>query len=270
MQCAEMEKNTLTNFIGAFSQNSSSEYTCDFLGRIISIKIGKEIFMRISEVVEILNIPVIPFCSQKAGSANEGKLTIYASKQGVCYWEDASIWFLGIDEKCKDQVKQLKYDLCNIFKGLEGNSRKLDRYVAVSELLLAIQQYSGVQSSLDSITEKIVEYAEKLNQAIIDSLDFSQIEDKKDLVDYIKKDELYHELLFNVDEKPGLKYTFGNLKYHEKLDVVNVTLTENEVWLHMVADGAQIYSDTWERRLDLTSEQKIFRALNARRNAYCY
>lgn len=266
MQCAEIKKNTLTSFIGAFSQNSSSEYTWDILRRIITLKIGKEeIFMKISEIVEILNIPDIPFCPQMYGNPNKG-LTIYASNQGVCYSEHASVWFLGEDEKCKDQVKQLKYELSNIFKGLEGNSRKLDRYVAVSELLLAIQQYSGVQSSLDSITEKIVEYAEKLNQAIIDSLDFSQIEDKKDLIDYITKDKLYHELLFNVDEEHGPKYTFGNMKYHEELDVVNITISGDSVSLHMAAEGAKTYSDTL--RPNSTSEQKIFRALYTWRCAY--
>lgn len=154
--------------------------------------------MTIKQVISLINIKDIPFIPQMSGIREKGKLSIYSSKQGVCYWNGESIWSIGIDQNCQNEIYKIKQRLKNCSLELGDNDRELDKYVAVYEILYAINEYKGIDDDIKFDTIK--RYVEILNKEILDSLDFQQILEMETLKNLIIKDKLYNQMLFNVHE----------------------------------------------------------------------
>ena len=122
---------------------------------------------------------------------------------------------------------------------------------------------------------------EILNNEILKALDFQQISEMKTLKNLIMENKLYNQMLFSVREVRGTKarpfseqgvekkdYCFGNIKYHEELDIVHITIYDNlvEIWCEKEA------REKIKRELDIkerfTLEEKIILALNCWKGYY--
>lgn len=57
-----------------------------------------------------MNITDVPFISQMYGISEKGVFPVYSKNQGVYYYDDESIWSIGIREQCKDEIYEIK---CN-------------------------------------------------------------------------------------------------------------------------------------------------------------
>lgn len=236
--------------------------------------------MTIKEVISLMDIKGIPFLPQMSGIRENGKLPIYATEQGVCYWKDESIWSIGIDEKSKGETYQVKQRIQNLVRGLDYDQREMDKYVAVYEVLLAIDEYRGEEGNIEPDTLK--RYVEIINKAILDALDFQQIQKMADLMDIVVNDKLYRQMLFVVHEVDSMKekqfsgykvnkknYSFGNIKYCEELDRVNITIYEDCVEIACMKEARGCYERKLDIRRKYTSEEKIIVALDCWKCAYC-
>lgn len=201
--------------------------------------------MKIEQMISLMNFRNIPFIPQMSGVREKGKLSIYSTKQGVCYWNGESIESIGIDNNCKNEIYIIKQRLKKDSWELENNDRELGKYVAVYEILYAVNAYKG--EDYDIKTDTVKRYVEILNKEILDSLDFQQILEMETLKNLIVKDELYSQMLFVVHEVYSTKsrqfsggriekkeYSFGNIQYHEEPDKSHITIyddcVENFVW----------------------------------------
>lgn len=230
--------------------------------------------MKISQAISLMNIKNVPFKSQRSGiKRKKGMLAIYATKQGVYYWNEESIWSIGIKQDTEDELYQIKQMLKQNDKKLNGNNRELDKYVAVFEILHAVNEYRGVNDTIPF--ETIKRYVEILNKGIFASLDFHEISGMEILKKLIMENKLYSQMLFTVceirstkkEEYLGYKkekryYCFGNIKYHEELDKVHITIYDDYV---QISCNKEIH-DRYEQKLDIgknfTLEQKIILALD--------
>lgn len=88
----------------------------------------------------------------------------------MCYGENESIWSIGSNQTNKNKHYSIKQKLEQYKPELDGNDRELDKYVAVYEILYAINEYKGANDSFQiDIIEK---YVEILNNEILKALDF--------------------------------------------------------------------------------------------------
>lgn len=229
--------------------------------------------MQISEIIEILNIDDVPFVPYTGGYGTKGTLTIYSTNEGICYYKDATIWSISIgNDDNKDFIYKIGNQLKKKFYKLNDNHRELDKYLAVCQLLIAIDRYNGGNGQLSF--EQIKKYVDDLNTHIYKSLDFNEISHMSDLIEKIKKDELYKELYFSVYEIKSRKadrykcynkeekhYCFGNKKYHEKLDVVRITAYDDCVEMTFEPHGLALKTPL-DERAEHTLEGKIFLILD--------
>jgi len=237
--------------------------------------------MKIKDLIDLIEIKKdfdIQFIPKGPGRGVPNELTIFPTSRGIGYWEDADIWFLGIDESCKEQVYEIKTLLKQNINGLNENEDELDKFLAVSELLIAIDRFEGGLGKFD--IEKAKEYVSKINRKIVESLDFEDILGMKDLKYSIENNKLYRQLCFNVCEvycnkkdryrgygNKEKRYCFGNEKYHEELDVVDITIFTNYIELSHRKEGREHHRDL-DIRNDNTTEQKILSALDCWKCAY--
>lgn len=232
--------------------------------------------MQIKDVIDILEISkFVPICPQMYGNPKDG-YAIYASEHGICYWEGESIKSLANDDRCKKNVDNIKFKITTKEKELEGKGRRLNRFLVVYELLRAIDLYNDGTGKVD--LKKTKEYANKLDQAIIDELDFQKIDGMKGLIDFITMDDWLRELLFNIDEVHStrereycrgtekIRYTFGNRKYHEELDVVKITIYDDSAELYLEAAGEFHPPYKLDGHTYRTAEQKIVYVLGCWHN----
>jgi len=172
--------------------------------------------MKIIELIELIDLDKdIPFIPLDAGKHPANELTIYSNADGICFWKDAEISSLSISENCKDKVYKIKRLLINHFNELDNNERELNKYLAVTELLIAIDLYREGKGTID--INEIKSYVNRLNSKMIESLDFKEIPNMKYLIDRVKKDKLYRECYFNIFEVMSNKYDFLL-----EIDIVNV------------------------------------------------
>jgi|GEM_PF-4173609 len=235
--------------------------------------------MTIKQVISLINIKDIPFIPQMSGIREKGKLSIYSSKQGVCYWNGESIWSIGIDQNCQNEIYKIRQRLKNCSLELGDNDRELDKYVAVYEILYAINEYKGIDDDIKFDT--IERYVEILNKEILDSLDFQQILEMETLKNLIIKDKLYNQMLFNVHEVQSTKerefseyriekkdYSFGNIQYHEELDRVHITIYDDVFEISCAKEERGSYKRKLDKRKRYTSEDKIISALDSWRCSF--
>ena len=228
--------------------------------------------MKISDVIEICQIPNTIFIPVPAGHSKRNCLTIYPTRQGVCYWEDASIWFLTIDENCTDSVYEIKQKLISLQPALYNKERELNRYLAVTELLLAANK---VRNSNENISIDLMRaYVEKLDAKIYSSLDFHEVEGMDALIEIISKNETYREMMFCVHNvqspkkyeyvgapKKAESFSFGNMLYHEKLDVVHIRTYDDFVEVNCELEG-RVISKELNKNRSYSIEQRILSALD--------
>lgn len=235
--------------------------------------------MTVKQVIFLMNIKNIPFISQADDVRKDGTLSIYSTERGVCYGENESIWSIGSNQTNKNKHYSIKQKLEQYKPELDGNDRELDKYVAVYEILYVINEYKGANDSFQiDIIEK---YVEILNNEILKALDFQQISEMKTLKNLIMENKLYNQMLFSVREVRSTKarqfseqgvekknYCFGNIKYHEELDIVHITIYDDlvEIWCEKEA------REKIKRELDIkerfTLEEKIILALNCWKGYY--
>lgn len=238
--------------------------------------------MKISEMIDILKFDDIPFMQYPGGYNQKGLLTIDATKEGVVYWKDATINYVSVDDDCKDYVYSTCSELKRHFNRLYNNERELIKYLAICELLSAINKYKSGNRQI--CFNEVKRYVNELNEHIYTSLQFEQVSHMKNLIDIIRKDELYRELCFNVHEIKSKKadqftrfkkeenyYRFGNVKYYEILDVVQITVYNDCVELLMKAESTGI---PVKRQLDMNKEHslegKLLTIIDAWRNKNGY
>lgn len=234
--------------------------------------------MTIRDVISLMNISDVPFIPQMYGIDEKGVLPIYPTKRGVCYYQGESIWSIGISDQCKDEIYEIKHKLLEFDYKLYANARELDRYVAVSVILNAVDRCKGGDGGI--CFEDIKYYVEILNNASNEALDLKQISDMDTLKKIIKSDKLYREMLFNVYEVNSTKdrefigykketksYSFGNIKYHEELDKVSIRTYDDYVALVCEKEGRS-HKQNLDIRRSYTSEGKILAALDCWRCDY--
>lgn len=237
--------------------------------------------MKIFDMIKILGLDTdesLPIIPDKPGKQPLNELSIYAKTDGVHFWENATIWFLSIDEKCKEEVDEIMKSIEDQIKETrENNQRELYKYVAVVELLKAIDNFNGGNGNFDMNTAQ--KYVGTINNKINESLDFADIQQMVELIEFIKKDSLYKELYFYVTEVQAnkkeryrggkaeeKKYKFGNI-YHEKSDVVHITVYNDYVELNCDFDERTFEGELKINR-EYTFEEKIFKAFDNWRNFY--
>ena len=234
--------------------------------------------MTMRDVISLMDITDVPFIPQMYGIRDKGVLPVYPTNRGVYYYKDESIWSIGIDEQSKDEIYEIKHKLCEFDNKLYSDERELDKYVAVSIILNAVDRCKVGNGRIRF--EDIKEYVEIINNAIYESLDFQQISDMDTLKELIKSDTLYRQMLFNVYEvnsakdreftgykKETKRYSFGNIKYHEELDKVSIRTYDDYVALACDKEGRR-HTQTLDIRRSYTSEGKILSALYCWRCAY--
>lgn len=235
--------------------------------------------MKIIELIKIIELSKdydTPIILMNPGQHDESELSIYSTSQGVCFYKDQDIWFLSISDA--DKAYDIKTLIEKNIREVYDNVRELNRYLAVSELLRAINIFNGGQGIIDF--EKAKVYVNRINQQIGRSLDFHEIIKMENLIDLIKKDKLFRELFFSVNEvccnrderyrgykKQENKYCFGNKKYHEDLDIVDITVYDDCVELLHRGEGRSHERDL-DRRRPHTLEQKIISALDCWKCAF--
>ena len=230
--------------------------------------------MTIKQVISLINIKDIPFLPQMSGTGKKEKLPIYSTNQGVCYLEEVSIWSIGSDKNIRNEIYRIiqkwkKYD-----PKLDSDERELNKYVAVYEILDAINEYKSVDDDIKFDT--INRYVEMINKEIIDSLDFQKIREMENLKYLIKNDRVYNQMQFNVYEIQSTKemqfsvgkkdeeecLLFGNINYHEELDIVCIKIYEDCVEIHCKIEAGECYERKLDIRKKYTLEEKIISALD--------
>ena len=235
--------------------------------------------MTIKQVISLMNINNIPFIPLASIARTKGDLSIYATKQGVCYWSEESIWSIEIDENSKNMLYPIKKELIQYSPELHDNSRELSKYVAVFEILHAINKYKNSNNGISFDTIK--NYVDVLNKEILNTLDFQQIPQMELLKKIITKDKLFNQMVFNVSEIQSAKknpfsgyhinkkeYCFGNVIYHEHLDCVHITIYDDCFELCCDIESRGSYEHAFDLRKHLTLEQKIISAFDYWQNYY--
>ena len=231
--------------------------------------------MKIKEMIDIIGIKGIPFIEKQPGRSEKNQLTVYGDANGVNYWKDATIWFLSIDENCKERVDKIKYDIKDKIKNLDCDERRLNKCLAIYELLNAINKFKHVNGKPkeEIYTGTISNYVDILDKYILENLDFEEINGMNNLQNMIKENKLYRQLYFFVDEVKSRKdeehrgykkekscYRFGNAKYYEELDKITILVYEDCVELVF---GGKSYSYKLDEGKKITVEEKIIFALNS-------
>ena len=115
-----------------------------------------------------------------------------------------------------------------------------------------------------------------INKEIIDSLDFQKIREMENLKYLIKNDRVYNQMQFNVYEIQSTKemqfsvgkkdeeecLLFGNINYHEELDIVCIKIYEDCVEIHCKIEAGECYERKLDIRKKYTLEEKIISALD--------
>ena len=234
--------------------------------------------MKIVDLIKIIGLDKensMPFILLEPGQYSDKELAIYPTSRGICFYKEQDVWFLSINDKNK--IYDIEQSIQRNIREVYNNVRELNRYLAISELLIAIDRFYGGKGVLDLDKAKI--YVDKVDKAIIEALSFDEISNMKNLIDIIKGDELYREMLFVVNEigcnrddrykgykKQENYYSFGNQKYHEDLDVVDITVYNDFVEILHRAEGRE-HERKLDQRRQNTVEEKIISALDCWR---CY
>ena len=131
-------------------------------------------------------------------------------------------------------------------------------------------------SSFNESEMSIQEMSEMINKEIIDSLDFQKIREMENLKYLIKNDRVYNQMQFNVYEIQSTKemqfsvgkkdeeecLLFGNINYHEELDIVCIKIYEDCVEIHCKIEAGECYERKLDIRKKYTLEEKIISALD--------
>lgn len=229
--------------------------------------------MTITEVISLINIKDIPFIPQKPGNIKKEMLPIYSSLHGVCYYEGLSIQSVGSDENSKKETYQIKQKLTHFSAKLADDERELNKYVAIFEILNAINKYKCINNNVEC--DIVKDYVDILNTKILNSLDFNQIPKMEILKELITHDKLYSQMLFNVYEICSTaelefsnhriekrSYSFGNIKYHEELDCVSIRAYDDSVMISCMKEQRSPYTLKLDQHKEYTLEKKIISALD--------
>ena len=170
---------------------------------------------------------------------------------------------------------------CDLIKFIEDNvvskyddKREFFRYFSVFQLLIAIDQASGIDNceSYDKYLDTAKQYVTKINQAIKENYQADAIQDMQDLKYILFSTHLYLELFFHVQvfdynkrrpcpNKKSKDFSFGNKRFYNELDKVSITIYNDYVELLHSIEGR-----SHERELTpnntLSLEQKIISAFD--------
>lgn len=183
-----------------------------------------------------------------------------------------------------DSKKDKSYDLITyIQKNVESvynNERELLRYFSVFQLLIAIDLASGNENcaSYDKYLETAKQYVTKINQAIKENYQTDDIQDMQDLKYILYSTPLYLELFFDVQvfdydkkrpcpNKKSKDLSFGNKRFHNKMDKVHITIYNDYVELWHPIEGRS-HERELSPNIDLSLEQKIITALDCWQTYY--
>ena len=228
--------------------------------------------MKLPKVIEICNLEnEANYFEYKYNENPEEKAnTLTVKNQAIYYWCETEISSFEIFDD-----KQLKYQTSkNIEKYLKGNNEIKNIYYVVYSLLNQIGEYKRIENKCfkvnDYIESRINNCVELVVSEIVDKLDFSQISTMKTLISIINRNKYYQQLMFRVEEytynintkgyrNPNVnKYNFGNVEYHEQLNIVQITAHNDFVKLIDCKKG-KIYKDKLDDNSNI--EGKIIKAL---------
>lgn len=234
--------------------------------------------MKIKQIVSLIDFGTIPFLAQPqqiGGPRAERTLPIYATEKGVCYYEKESIWSIGIAPHSKKKIYEIKN---RYLKTINDEDIDFDKYIAIYEILYAINEYKGIEDDINF--DVLKKYVDEINKIILNELDFQQVPEMKTLKKIIMKNKLYNQMIFCVDDIRSIKekrflqqkteekrYVFGNIKYHEELDKVNITIYDDCVELVCEKEGKK-HTENLNKEMNYTSEDKIISALDCWRNYF--
>lgn len=224
----------------------------------------KELFMKLSKMIDIINfnknIPFIEYNTMK-----NDKNTLMINEKGIYYWEETDISsFETFDDT--NHYRLFSKKISDNFNGISSNKEK-EIYYAVLSILHAIGTWknkTGLNFNRDEyINPNTREYVNIVKEEIMNKLDFSQISNMKDLISIIKENSLYKYLLFHVNEcnDSKKKLTFGNIKYYETLDVVNIDIYDDYIKLCYENEGMSHEFELNLRDKNKSVEEKIIFAL---------
>jgi hypothetical protein len=224
--------------------------------------------MKLTDLLKITKLNVeVPFIPYKFSNGEKDTLTI--KKDGIYFSEETSIEsFMNFDSK------DHQYEISKLIaKSTYGNPSQRHIYYAVCSVLYNIASWNRVDNG-EFITAHLNTYVSSLIKEIIGNLDFSQIDKMNSLIDIISEDKQYQQLVFNVTvysfqknryghnvalQKPQ-RFSFGNMKYHEGLKRVDITVYQDYVELFDNAAGRSFEKKI--DRVDMEIESKIIYALD--------
>lgn len=224
--------------------------------------------MKLIDLLEITKLnKEAPFVSYKFSCGEKDTLTI--KKDGIYFWEETSIGsFMNFDGK------DHQYEISRLIaKSVYSKPSQRQIYYAVCSALYNIARWNHEDTD-EFITVHLNTCVTILIKEIIGNLDFSQIDKMDSLINIIRGDSQYQQLVFNVTvysfqkkvygnyialQKPQ-RFSFGNMKYHEELGKADVTVYQDYVELLDNAAGRRIEKKL--DRADLTTESKIIDVLD--------
>jgi hypothetical protein len=233
--------------------------------------------VKIKEVVDLLGLEneyAVPFHFITDYQFENKKASICSTQQGIVCDEEETIWSLGATDGEHSQADVIKTDIQHCIGGLD--ERDMDKYLAVTELLLAIDSYQGGKGRVE--LRKAEEYVSRIDAEIRKSLDFRDIEGMDALIKWIRWDRVYRQLCFRVSVFPSTRaehrqvetekiqtLNFGNTMYCEALDIVYITIYEDGFELYCVKEGTS-WKDKFDKVQVHTTEERIMCALYYWRN----
>jgi hypothetical protein len=238
--------------------------------------------MKLTQMIEIADlVNEVDYITYKYNK--EEKLnTLLVLEDGIHLWEDSDISsFETFDSKI------LQYETSkNIEKFIKSDYKRYELYYALYSILRDI----GVWKKSKDRKFDVETYIElnfkscigKVIKEIESNLDFTEIISMDNLIPIIKEDTLYQQLMFRVTEysyakeRRGYKspienkYSFGNIKYHEDLDIVDIHAYKDCVELSYRKKGYNCYETKINNgyNKEITIESKIMTALDKWRCSY--
>lgn len=233
--------------------------------------------MKISDLVELSGIQNEYKISMKGLlTGNGNKLPIYSNQNVICFYKGETCQGVGADKNCENQKYKIRNQLEEWFGNMysKGIAVLQERYLSIAEILLAIEECIGKKVFTKDCVQR---YAEKTKEQVDKELDLSTIQRFDALSELIRSNIFYSELWFKVEiweckkndryvtylgEKAKFEYGFGNRKYHEELDVVNIIIYQDWYELCYKRKGTVIECERETMRKRITDEEKILAALN--------
>jgi hypothetical protein len=233
--------------------------------------------VKIKEVVDLLGLEneyEVPFHFITDYQYENKKASICSTQRGIVCDEEETIWSLGVSDGEHSQADVIKTDIQKFITDLD--ERDMDKYLAVTELLLAIDSYQGGKGKVE--LRKAEEYVGRIDAEIKKSLDFRDIKGMDALIKWIRWDRLYRQLCFRVSVYPCTRaehgraekkmirtLNFGNTMYCEALDIVYITIFEDGFELYCVKEGTS-WKDKYDKSRICSLEDQIMCALYYWRN----